>query len=81
MQLSAFEIVKNCVFLVRSKNQLIPKMRPSAVEDVVITIGRDLGINRKDLSGILFFWPEGDTVNQMIAAMPQFLAQLAGSSN
>ncbi len=71
MQFKAIELAKGCVFHVRPavEGELIPAMSPHAVEDAVIAIKQQCGINPKN---IRFFWPEGDSVQDMIGVKLTF---------
>lgn len=66
MQFKVIELVKGRVFHIRAavEGELIPKASPHPVGDAVIAIKEQCGIKPK---GIRFFWPEGDSVPDMIA--------------
>jgi hypothetical protein len=64
MDFEITELVPKKVFLVKALHgEFIPKASPAAVGDVVMEIRRQCGVNP---SGIRFFWPEDDTVLEMI---------------
>ena len=68
MEFKITELVPKSVFLITTaQGQRIPKASPSAIEDVVIAIRQQCGVNP---SGIRFFWPEGDAVTEMIGMLP-----------